>query len=328
MYRSMRALFLGGIFLFVVSCILPFGQVQEDLIIDKNDLTATALFSSGVFGSLTPAHGGTEFDIENLPSTETPILLPDITATSTPDMASSSTIIPTANPTAAPTIIYVPVNPTQPPIRPGGTVLADYFSRPPTIDGNWDDYNGLEHPISSIVFGYSNWTGEDDLIGAYRIGWDMNNLYLAVKVRDDVYAQNAAGDDLYKGDSIEVLLDADLYGDFSVNSLNADDYQLGISPGRSSVSGLKEAILWYPRAISGGRSFPVASMSSAGVYRVEMAIPWSVFSITPFAGQHYGFAVSISDNDDPLQNLQQTMVSSVPGRKLTLPMTWGELVLR
>jgi hypothetical protein len=63
-------------------------------------------------------------------------------------------------------------------------------------------------------------------------------------------------------------------------------------------------------------------------YRIEFAIPWSVFGISPVKGQLLGFAVSVSDNDNKTQDLQQTMISSAPHRVLTDPTTWGLLILK
>jgi hypothetical protein len=60
---------------------------------------------------------------------------------------------------------------------------------------------------------------------------------------------------------------------------------------------------------------------------VEAAIPWTDFGVVPYAGENLGFAFSASDNDDSTQNVQQSMVSSTPGKRLTNPTTWAELSL-
>ncbi|MCK5614430.1 hypothetical protein KAR91_71860, partial [Candidatus Pacearchaeota archaeon] len=118
------------------------------------------------------------------------------------------------------------------------------------------------------------------------------------------------------------------YNDFNSTSLGADDYQIGISPGKPNTSGTKEAYLWYPASSAGALpQIVIATVGGDGLYRVEAAIPWSVFGITPSVNKHFGFALSVSDNDDSGSNVQQTMVSSASTRKLTDPTTWGELVL-
>ena len=63
----------------------------------------------------------------------------------------------------------------------------------------------------------------------------------------------------------------------------------------------------------------------AGGYIFEVAIPWSFFSITPVAGQHFGMALNSSDDDAPGTALQQSMTSSVSTRKLLDPTSWGTI---
>jgi hypothetical protein len=60
---------------------------------------------------------------------------------------------------------------------------------------------------------------------------------------------------------------------------------------------------------------------------VEVAAPWGVFGVTPGSAQHYGFAFSISDNDNLERNSQQSLVCNTPGRILTDPTSWGDLTL-
>ncbi len=139
------------------------------------------------------------------------------------------------------------------------------------------------------------------------------------------------GANLFKGDSLEILLDTDVSADFYVTTLSPDDFQLGISDGRPNVSGTKEAYLWLPTNIAGSRSsVKIASSRSDadGITRIEVAIPWTIFGITPASGDHFGFVLSASDNDNSADNVQQSMVSNVKTRVLTNPTTWGDLTLK
>ena len=179
-----------------------------------------------------------------------------------------------------------------------------------------------------MIFGKAKWTGAADLEGAYRVGWDNTYLYLAVKVTDDVFAENATGTNLFKGDSIDILVDTNISSDFFTQSLSPDDYQIGISAGKGEVGKNMEANLWFPDSKAGGLSnVKMAAVPMKDGYRIEAAIPWSDLGVTPANGMHFGFAVSISDNDKTGENVQESMVSSV-GRMLTDPTTWGDLVLK
>jgi hypothetical protein len=199
---------------------------------------------------------------------------------------------------------------------------------PPSIDGELDDWDFDRYPIESVVYGNQNWKGTDDLSGRAMLGWDEDYLYVAVRVLDDVYAQNASGENLFKGDSLEILLDVDVPGDYYYGALSGDDYQLGLSPGSPDPGEDPEAYLWFPRSREGRPSKVVIDgRSREDGYIIEAAIPWFNFNVSPYKNQHFGFCLSISDNDNRDKNEQQSMVSSALTRLLSDPMTWGDLTL-
>lgn len=281
--------------------------------------TMTALFSTD--GDTMPTATQPEVIVTVLEPTQAATLAP----TNTPIVVTATTLptftpLPTAtsNPTATNTVT----------IRGGFWVTATYLSTPPTLDSVWDEWTNTKYPAKYVAYGKENWVNSDDLEGSFRLGWDKDYLYVAVKVLDDKYVQNASGADLYKGDSIEILLDTNLYGDLDSKSLSADDFQIGISPGKGGVDGIKEGYIWYPTSKTGGISgIKIGSSAGSGVYRVETAIPWSTFGITPASGQQYGFGISFSDNDNESSNVQQSLVSNLPNRSLVDPTTWTVLTL-
>jgi hypothetical protein len=255
---------------------------------------------------------------------------PVATATPDPQVPTATESISLPSPTTAltplPTATVTLTRVAE--LRPAGRASAAFLATPPVMDGVWDEWETTGYPARHVVYGRENHTGSDDLEGSFRIGWDNTYLYLAVKVIDDKYVQNATGIDIFKGDSIELLMDTDLLGDLNSTELNQDDYQLIISPGRGGTDGPKEAYLYYPTVKAGPRTdVVIASEGGDGLYRVEVAIPWSLFNITPAAGQQYGFAVSVSDNDNPGANVQESMVSNVQNRSLTNPTSWALLTL-
>ncbi|HNZ01528.1 MAG TPA: sugar-binding protein [Anaerolineaceae bacterium] len=273
-----------------------------------------AAFNTAV-AQLTPITGATNTPVPAPVNTNTPIIVTAVpTATSVPVTATP------LKPTATPTSAYE---------RTGGAFSAAYLSTPPKMDGVWDEWTTTKYPARSVVYGRGDWKDADDLEGSFRVGWDNNNLYVAFKMIDDEYVQNATGADLYKGDSLEILIDTNLNADFSVTELNSDDYQIGISPGKPDVNGTREAYVWYPASVAGPRTqIQIASARGAGVTRIEVAIPWTVLGITPSSGLRLGFVVSASDNDSKASNVQQSMVSSASTRKLTDTSTWGILTLK
>ena len=306
----------------LLSCNLPSDEKSvDDIFPETPNATMTALFAQATV--LTPDFADVkEFSptIVVIENTATDTVEPTVTLTETPAPTETPQITNTNTP--PPTLTANPMK------RSSGYFVASYLNSPPVIDGDWADWSTIEYPAGSVVFGAANWENDDDLESAFRIGWDYTYLYIAVKVKDDVYVQNATGTEFWKGDSIEILLDTNLYDDFYYSSLSVDDYQLGISPGNPDTNGTKEAYLWYPYGIAGPRTqVSVASIGGSGVYRVEAAIPWTVFGVSPSMNRHFGFAISVSDNDTVGTTEQQSMVSSTSTRRLTNPTTWSELVL-
>ena len=233
---------LGFLLLLMIACNIPtIGQSTSSF--PEPDLTMTALFAQATL--LTPA-----FQPQG---TDTPGLQVESSNTPEATMTFTNTTAPTTTPSITPSATFTNTTAALP-SRAGGYFVAQYLSSPPVIDGIWDEWSTTVYPAGSVVFGAANWTGVDDLDASFRVGWDYNNLYISAKVKDDVYTQNAVGQDIYMGDSLELLLDRDLYGDFYSSELNTDDYQLGISPGKPDTGGTKEAVLWFPRAGNGSRA--------------------------------------------------------------------------
>lgn len=240
-------------------------------------------------------------------------------------MATATSFVP---PTLTPvSILQSPLPPTRP-ARPNGLVnAARRAASPPTLDGNLSDWPDLPYLADQATFRPENWTGLGDLSVRYGLAWDDSFLYLAAQVTDDAHVQTQRGETIFRGDSLELLFDADLATDFQVNELSGDDYQLGLSPGTLNGDA-PDGFLWFPRSRQGTPpGVTVAAQRTDLGYTLEAAIPWSLFALTPASDARFGFTLSASDNDTPDTAQQQTMVSSVATRRLTDPTSWGTLEL-
>lgn len=313
-----------------LACNLPSGPKQP--LFPTPNKTITAIMAQATILTRTaPSQTATRMIVNtNIPEVTATVAVgsPVPTRTSVPQMTATQTS--GSIPTVAVTVKTLQsITPTTSAKRTGTKITATYLSKKPVIDGVWDEWTTAAYPAAYVNYGLNNWTDRNDLEGSFRIGWDNDNLYIAVKVIDEKYVQQATGYELYMGDSIEILLDKDLAGDFSSTELSGDDYQLGISPGKPDTNGTREAYLWFPKTSAGSRTSAVTigSVSSNGVYRVEAAVPWSVFGVTPANGQTFGFSLGISDNDAEGTIVQQSLASNQVGRRLTNPTTWTELVL-
>ncbi|MBM3122381.1 MAG: hypothetical protein FJZ97_09395 [Chloroflexi bacterium] len=297
-------------------------------------LTMLALAAAASACSLPGAAAPTPFTLPTPNLTLTAIFAPTATpaeplATETPVVA-STIAIPTFTPTGTlPTPAGGPTATVDPSgSRPNGAPLnAANLAVAPAIDGELGEWTGGSYPLPACVYGCSLRSGDADLSAQVYLGWDATNLYLAVQVRDDKVVVVRSGRNLYLSDDIEIQFDANLAADFTSTSLSSDDYQLGLSTGNFGTIAAN-AYRWYPRSAEGSLSAVVVKGKQlADGYTLEAKIPWTVFGVTPVAGAKYGFAVSVSDDDQAGTAVQQSMISSVASRKLLNPTTWGTLVL-
>jgi cellulose/xylan binding protein with CBM9 domain len=265
-----------------------------------------------------------------LPPATLPTPLPSLTPISafTPVPPASASSLPPASPPALATPL-IPT-PTGELLRPNGVIIhALHLTTAPQIDGDLTEWGTLAYTIDQVVYKPENWTGPADQSATFAMVWDAASLYVAAHVVDDVHVQTQTGEAIFKGDSLEILMDTDLGGDYSSQKLSADDFQLGLTPGDEKISG-PDAYLWFPKANAGrpaGVTVAAHPDESGNGYYLEAAIPWSVFGLNPAAGNRFGFALSSSDDDTPDTAEQQSMISTSPVRALANPTTWGTLVL-
>lgn len=302
MARSRRMLSIIILAAALSSCTLPGAASPTPFAFPTPNLTLTAIFAPTA--TLTG-------------STEAP---PNPAVTSLVETSTPSA----ADQTAQPSETSIPAGD----VRPNGLpVTADFLTSPPVIDGDLSDWDADQYSVNQITYGAGNWTGGSDASATYSLGWDSASLYVAARVTDDKFVQVASGRTLFKGDSAEILLDADLLGDFSSSTLSSDDFQLGFSPGNFSTVP-PAAYRWFPASQEGSlSSVEIRAAKTDAGYDLEMSVPWAVFGISPVSNRHYGFVFSISDDDSAGTAIQQSLVSSVGTRILTRPTSWGTLVL-
>jgi hypothetical protein len=206
-----------------------------------------------------------------------------------------------------------------------GSLVEAYAMTPASpvvIDGVIGEWDPLEFSANNVVFGSTSNTAK------FSLKWDSEYLYLAVQVTDSSFNQNSSGGaDLYKGDSVEILLDTNLKGDYCDTGMSSDDYQFGISPGDTLTPPENPTSwLWYPLSKAGAKVISTASTAVAGGWIMESRIPWNIFGITPSGSEYYGFAFSVSNDDHADKVQQDSMISTDPKRTYpSNPTLWGTL---
>ena len=214
-----------------------------------------------------------------------------------------------------------------------GNVEAVRLASTPTIDGSLGEWDGvMATSSSSRVYTVAGWDGSEDLTAVWQLAWDNANLYLAVTVTDDTHVQTASGNQIFRGDSVDMQFDTAREADFG-DGLSPDDFQITLSPGDFAGSG--PAAFRYQGTTSGsildapgGNSVAVAAQQTGSGYTLEAAIPWSDLNLTPSQGLTIGLALNANDNDTGGTAVQEVMMSNMPNRTLTDPTTWGTLTLK
>ena len=335
MKKTVYAIFVAMLLIgMAAGCNLSSSQQPTDIVFPTPNLTMTALFAPVEISTntapapvvVTPTTGtGVTEPTKPQPTVALPTLaVPTNTqaAPVIPTNTQAAVVVKTNTPIAPTATTVKPTNTTAPTATPVPvvTVYGTYFTSAPKIDSDWSEYSGTQYPMDKIVYGGANWSGTTDLEASFQVGWDATYLYIAAKVHDDKYVQKATGENIFRGDSLEILL------------LNGSTiYQIGWTAGAGTVivGDSFEAYRWFPISKVGKLSnLNIAATGGDGLYRVEVAIPWSDFDITPTNGATYRFAVSVSDNDDTTANKQQTMMSNSPDRILVDAYSWGYLVLK
>ncbi len=179
---------------------------------------------------------------------------------------------------------------------------------PPVIDGvmdEWDLYDKAQ--ISNPTIKKENFTSIRDCSGIISTCWDDEAFYFVVQVSDDVFNQNFTGNQINNGDSLTLVFDTDLSGDFSIPFYNSDDSQIDFSPG--NFSGIPaEAFIYFPSKTASGMQ--VKSSQGAESYVIEASIPWENFvSYGPSDMAVIGFTASIFDTDN-LESTELAMSTS------------------
>jgi len=251
-------------------------------------------------------------------------------ATAPPD---STATTESAGPGIAPTVTLPGAfaTPQLPP--PASDVVTPRLDGPPAIDGDAAEWGGLPtYSSPHIVFTGNGWDGTDDLAAAWQVAWDDDNLYLIANVADDIHAQSQTGNQTFRGDSVELQIDADRAGDFGP-TISPDDFQITLSPG--NLGDLPPSAFRFQGVADGSmldattpHNIIVAARGNGGGYVLEAAIPWRDLNITPSPGLVIGLAVNVNDNDRPGSAVQEMMKSNMAGRRFGDPTTWGTLTLQ
>ncbi len=241
------------------------------------------------------------------------------TASPTPTRTPRPSATPTRTPTPAPTARS----------NNGEDAIAVEVNSPILPDGDLADWRAFPTvAIDQITRGRERWSGQSDLSGSVAFAWDADNLYLSVERRDDTHLQTTSGENLYQGDVVELWLDTDVQGDYTVAEANGDDFQIVLSAGDFGSRRAEGYIMYpLPRDDTRSRAIRIRALPLPNGYTLEAAIPWSLLDVRPRADFTLGYAVVLSDIDTPTTLESQTQLTTTPRPPFLNPSTFGNLLL-
>ncbi len=140
-------------------------------------------------------------------------------------------------------------------------------------------WNNIGHLIQGYVENASDFSGK------FKVLWDHSNLYLLVRVYDDVDVRDS-GSDYYQDDDLEVYLDMD---NSKHNDYDEDDFRYRFTYRDSVIAEKAHA------ATEGVRS---ATKFLTDGYQIEVCFPWSTLKSSANAEKVIGFEVQINDDDN------------------------------
>ena len=179
-----------------------------------------------------------------------------------------------------------------------------------------------------VVHGPQAWSGPDDLSANVWALYDREHLYMAFEVTDDVLLQAWQGEEMWRGDHVELWLDVRLQHDYCIAVADADDIQFGFSPG--DFEGLRAECAIFTGNRNGVEKIDVAAKNTPTGYVLEVSIPWEVLfeGLGVSAVEEGMLGISVDPSDcDALQVDQETLMSTSVARRWGDPTTFGILYL-
>lgn len=186
-----------------------------------------------------------------------------------------------------------------------GVIYDAVFPFTIKLDGKFNDWPSVKwHKVThdfSFPAMYIIADNDNDASFEFACVADTNNLYVAIKIWDDVKCVDKnIGDNVFLDDSVEIYID----GDNSKSSeYEADVCQITI--GRYNVNGaLNNPKLNNFRGLNDKGAAAGTTGTKASVvdtdygWAVEAAIPLAFFKIPPKDGTVIGFNVHLNDADD------------------------------
>lgn len=164
------------------------------------------------------------------------------------------------------------------------------------VDGRAGDWQGIRPLVLNkreqvLPPDEAGWMGPQDLSVRVYSAWDDQNLYLLVRVTDDVHTPTGRGS-FWKKDCLQIAID--VMNDASPTPrFDANDREYGVL----IDDGGAHTFQTHPRLATFEAEFPAAGRRVGSETLYEMAFPWSQLGRQPRAGMVFSLNLTAIDND-------------------------------
>jgi hypothetical protein len=143
-----------------------------------------------------------------------------------------------------------------------------------------------------------SWSGPDDLSVQITSSWDMGNLYLKVKVKDDLHF-NKFPESPWSADSLQVAIDPKNDGSFQIPPGNGTKlvpsvFGFGLA---LNDDGKSSCVSSQGKTICASNQYTIIRDEKEKTTLYEMRLAWEDLGVKPFAGMVFGMSFLVFDDD-------------------------------
>jgi hypothetical protein len=177
----------------------------------------------------------------------------------------------------------------------------------------------------------ADWSGESDLSAFADLKYDSENLYVAVKVIDDVICNTRAEKTpflAYEGDCVELFIDARDPSKQGKPGFDGDVWQIFLVPPKDSGSA---PVVEISQPKGGALSGMVVNFTrNSDGYSMETKIPLANFPRLSMKNNSViGFNIAVDDNDDPSRSGRKSQMVWSPSKAASSdPSVFGKLIVK
>lgn len=176
----------------------------------------------------------------------------------------------------------------------------------------------MENPIAfNQVLEGKTWN-KKDFYGRWQAHWDVNNLYLTVRIYDDHPMHDSP--DPTDDDAVELFIDSNNQRAAQMDGVS--DFHLIFTP----LHGVQVGKTSAPLSVTALRSMQTTMRRETDGYTLEARLPWQVFGFQPQIRHVIGMEVEIDDDDDGGKRDKRLGWVANDNRAATDPSLWASVL--